>query len=179
MTEIKTVKIADNKIRLLTENNYNDWLVNIRAILRSKKLWKYATESYVSIFNSVDSKKLIELEISNAKAENTEWKNKTEETIDYMTPTIDTKMKNKLKNEHFNNSYKMLLRIKEELKLIDDAQFMRLTKKYYSLNIKDFIERIMGDYHSIALNLVILVTYMEWKHRKCAGAKALVPTRTH
>ena len=47
-------------------------------------------------------------------------------------------MKNKLKNEHFNNSYKMLLKIKEELKLIDDAQFMKFTKNYYSLNIKDF-----------------------------------------
>ena len=55
-----------------------------------------------------------------------------------MTSTIDTKMKNKFKDEHFNNSYKMLLRIKEELKFIDDAQFMRFTKEYYSLNIKNY-----------------------------------------
>ena len=55
-----------------------------------------------------------------------------------MTFTIDTKMKNKFKNEHFNNNYKMLLKIKKELKLIDDAQFMKFTKNYYSLNIKNF-----------------------------------------
>ena len=55
-----------------------------------------------------------------------------------MTFTINTKMKNKFKNEHFNNNYKMLLKIKKELKFIDDAQFMKLTKKYYSLNIKNY-----------------------------------------
>ena len=55
-----------------------------------------------------------------------------------MTFTINTKIKNKFKNEHFNNNYKMLLKIKKELKLIDDAQFIKLTKKYYSLNIKNF-----------------------------------------
>ena len=60
------------------------------------------------------------------------------ETADIMTSTIDSKMKSKLKEKHFNNSYLMLQKIKEELKLIDDAQFMRLTKKYYSLNINDF-----------------------------------------
>ena len=138
MAEIKTIDINDHKIRLLIENNYNDWLMNIRAILRSRKLWKYVIEFYVFIFNSADLKKLIDLKIINVKIEKTEWKNKIEETIDYMTSTIDTKMKNKFKNEHFNNSYKMLLRIKKELKFIDDAQFMRLTKKYYSLNIKNY-----------------------------------------
>ena len=110
MTEIKAIDIDDHKIRLLIENNYNDWLMNIRAILRSRKLWKYAIEFYTSIFNSADLKKLIDLEIISAKVEEIEWKSKIEETIDYITSTIDTKMKNKLKNEHFNNSYKMLLR---------------------------------------------------------------------
>lgn len=138
MAEIKSVEIAGNKIRLLTEDNYNDWLVDIRAILRPRKLWKYATEPYKPTFNPVDPKKPTELEITSAKAEETEWKNKTEETADYMTPTIGSKMKNKLKDEHFNNSYKMLLRIKEELEPTGDAQFMRLTKEYYSLNIKDY-----------------------------------------
>ena len=37
------------------------------------------------------------------------------------------------------------------------------------------IERIMSDYHSIVLNFVVLVTYMQVKHKKCADAKALVP----
>ena len=42
-----------------------------------------------------------------------------------------------------------------------------------------YIEKIMSDYHSIVLNLVILVTYMKWKHRKCANVKTLVSTKTH
>ncbi|KAG6989817.1 hypothetical protein G7Y79_00063g093680 [Physcia stellaris] len=138
MAEVKAVDIGGHKIRLLTEDNYNDWLVDIRAILRPRKLWKYATEPYTPTFNPADPKKPTDLEIISAKAEETEWKSKAEETADYMTPTIGTKMKNKLKDEHFNNSYKMLLRIKEELEPIGDAQFMRLTKEYYSLNIKDY-----------------------------------------
>ena len=47
-------------------------------------------------------------------------------------------MKNKFKNEHFNNSYLMLLKFKKKLKFIDDTQFMKFTKKYYSLNINNF-----------------------------------------
>ena len=138
MTKIKAININDHKIRLLIENNYNDWLMNIRVILRSRKLWKYAIEFYTSIFNSANFKKFIDLKIINAKVEKIEWKNKIEKTIDYMTFTINTKMKNKFKNKHFNNSYKMLLKIKKELKFIDDAQFMKFTKKYYSLNIKNY-----------------------------------------
>ena len=39
----------------------------------------------------------------------------------------------------------------------------------------DNIEKSMGDYHSLLWNLVVLVRYMQVEHKKCAGAKALVP----
>ena len=35
-------------IALLTDKNFGSWIVNIRAELRSKKLWKYTQEVYES-----------------------------------------------------------------------------------------------------------------------------------
>lgn len=113
-----TIKVQDHIIRQLNEDNLNDWLVNIRAILRPLKLWKYATNS-----TSKNDK---------------EWLNKAKKTIDIMIFTISSSIKKKLNNNHFNNNYVMLQRIKEKLQLNDDAQFMRLTQKYYSLDYSDF-----------------------------------------
>ena len=133
-----TVKINGHTIRQLNDNNFSDWFVDIRAVLRPQKLWKYAIEPFndpllakEAVFRSKDENQKL-------KANEAAWLEKVEETADIMTPTIGPKMKSKLKDEHFNNSYLMLLKLKEELEPTGDAQFMRLTKEYYSLNINDF-----------------------------------------
>ncbi len=41
----KSANVVSLHIAPLTENNFSDWLIDIRAHLRSKKLWKYTQES--------------------------------------------------------------------------------------------------------------------------------------
>ena len=136
--KIVTIKINDHTIRQLNDDNFSDWFVDIRAVLRSQKLWKYAIESFNDFVLTKDVVFRISEKKQNLKVNETAWLEKMKETADIMTSTIDSKIKSKLKEEHFNNSYLMLQKIKEELKLTGDAQFMRLTKEYYSLNINDF-----------------------------------------
>ena len=44
---------------------------------------------------------------------------------------------------------------------------------YESMHLIYLIERSMSDYHSLLWNLVILVRYMQLKHKKCANVKTL------
>ena len=99
------------EILRLTEDNFSDWNVDIRALLRSKKLWKYTQE---------------------ACPEGTRNAEKWEETADLMTPTLSTSVKSKLTEEEFNDGYKMYQRL-IVLQPNRTAQFMRYTREYYSL----------------------------------------------
>ncbi len=40
----KSANVVSLHITPLTENNFSDWLIDIRAHLRSRKLWKYTQE---------------------------------------------------------------------------------------------------------------------------------------
>lgn len=43
-----STKEESTRIEQLTKENFGSWFVNIRAELRSKKLWKYTQEVYES-----------------------------------------------------------------------------------------------------------------------------------
>ncbi len=102
--------------RLLTEDNFSDWLTDIRAHLRPKRLWQYTQ-------TALDDK------LSQEKAE---------EAADAMTPTTSVGVKQKLIKEDFNNGYKMLRRLETLLQPPTDAEFMRLTQEYFTLSTADF-----------------------------------------
>lgn len=55
-----------------------------------------------------------------------------------MTFTISVNVKQKLIKEDFNDDYKMLKHLEILLQSFTDAEFMRLTKKYYTLSLIDF-----------------------------------------
>ena len=55
-----------------------------------------------------------------------------------MTSTINHDVKQELEKIHYDNGYLMLQRLKQVLEPERDAQFMRLTKKYYSLQADGF-----------------------------------------
>jgi len=115
----------------LTEENFSDWLIDTRAHLRSKKLWKYTQELY-------DGPEAEDGETSAATKKRKEWVEKAEEAADLMTPTITPAVKKKLTEVEFNDGQKMLARLSTILQPATDLQFMRLTKEYYTLNWNDF-----------------------------------------
>jgi len=54
-----------------------------------------------------------------------------------MTSTLFAEIKRKLTKKNFNNRYKMLTKLSHLLQPNEDAQFMRLTCKYYTLQFDD------------------------------------------
>jgi len=54
-----------------------------------------------------------------------------------MTSTLSAKIKRKLTEKNFNNRYKMLTKLSHLLQPDEDAQFMRLICKYYTLQFDD------------------------------------------
>ena len=60
------------------------------------------------------------------------------QTTDEMTSRISLEIKQMFEVFHFDNDYLMLERLYELLQFMKNAQFMRLTKKFYSLKMKKF-----------------------------------------
>jgi len=116
LTVTMTTLSVRHQIRLLTEENFGDWLIDIRAHLRPKELW----------------------ECTQIAPDDKESQKKTEQAADAMTPTISVGVKQKLIKEDFNDGYKMLRRLEALLQPSTDAEFMRLTKEYYTLSSADF-----------------------------------------
>jgi len=111
-----TTLAVHHQIRLLTEENFGDWLIDIRAHLRPKKLWQ----------------------CTQTAPDDKESQEKVEQAADAMTPTISVGVKQKLAKEDFNDGYKMLRHLEALLQPSTDAEFMRLTKEYYTLSPADF-----------------------------------------
>lgn len=105
-------------ITILKEDNFNDWIIDVRAHLRKEKLWKYTQE--------IGDKKSLE------------WEEKAQEAADFMTPTISPAVKRKLTEAEFDNGYLMISRLTSLLQPKGDAQFMRLTREYYTLSASTF-----------------------------------------
>ena len=108
------------KIEPLTEDNFSSWFVDIRAELRTKKLWKYTQEPYES------------------EGTQARWEEKAQEAADIMTPTISSGVKRRLTEAEFNDGYLMLTRLRELLQPTGSSEFMRLSKEYYTLRFKSF-----------------------------------------
>ena len=60
------------------------------------------------------------------------------QTIDEMTSRISLKIKQMLETFHYDNDYLMLKKLYQQLQFVEDAQFMRFTKKFYSLKMNNF-----------------------------------------
>ena len=110
-------------IRQLIENNYFEWLVDIRTHLRFKKLWKYTQFK-------VDDDLIV--------AQKFKWVEIFEKAVDVMISIINESIKQKFNEIEFNCDYVMLLKIIFLLQSIDDVEYMRLTKKYYTFKYEFF-----------------------------------------
>ena len=110
---------------LLTEKNFNQWLVNTQAKLRSKKLWKYTQSPKPEV------------------DEEEEWEKKSMEAADFLTPLISPSIQQQLTEEDFNNSYKMITSLTKLLQPTGQAQYMCLMQQLFTLlfdNVKNVTE---------------------------------------
>ena len=93
----------ETQIEVLKEDNFSTWFVDIRAKLRSKKLWVYTqspyggTEETETGDQSVSAAKKVQKAIK-------DWEDKSQEAEDLMTPTISRVVKRKLTELEFNDS---------------------------------------------------------------------------
>ena len=110
-------------IRQLNEDNYSEWLVDIRALLRKQKLWKYTQETPPETLTVAALAK---------------WKESSQEAADTMTPTISGPVKKRISAHEFNCGYLMLARVTALNRPTGDGEFMRLTKEYYTLRYTNF-----------------------------------------
>ncbi len=113
---MSTTRLSHNTV--LKEDNFLDWIIDVRAHLRKEKLWQYTQEK--------------------GDKKSSEWEEKAQEAADFMTPTISPTVKRKLTEEEFNNGYLMISRLTSLLAPKGDAQFMRLTREYYTLSANTF-----------------------------------------
>ena len=107
----------------LTEDNYPSWLIDIRAELRKHKLWKYTQE--------IPSESLTVAALA-------KWKESSTEAVDTMTPTITVTVKQILQSNAYDCGFVMMTQLAAHFAPKGDAEFMRLTKEYYSLRYDDF-----------------------------------------
>ncbi|KAF6231597.1 hypothetical protein HO173_010129 [Letharia columbiana] len=126
----------------LTEENFGSWFVNIRAELRSKKLWKYTQGEYnedtvTTATTSTDTETSPPITKKQEKAMK-DWEEKSQEAADLMTPTISPGVQQKLTEAEFNDGYLMLTRLRTILQPTGFSEFMRLSKEYYTLQFKAF-----------------------------------------
>ena len=119
-----SMRDGSTKIEPLTESNFSSWFVDIRAELRTKKLWKYTQEAQ----NQEES----------TPAAVTKWEEKAQEAADLMTPTISSGVKQRLTEAEFNDGFLMLRHLRELLQPTGSSEFMRLSKEYYTLRFKSF-----------------------------------------
>ena len=125
------------QIELLTEKNFGSWFVNIRAELRTKKLWEYTQNAYTEEV-SEEGKPLSEAATKKAEKTQRQWEEKAQEAADLMTPTISPGVQQKLTEADFNDGYLMLISLKVHCQPTGSSEFMRLSKEYYTLQFKAF-----------------------------------------
>lgn len=139
---MSTKDSRSRQIELLTEHNFSSWFVNIRAELRTKKLWKYTQEVYGSedsvpaTFIAEDGKEVTKEITEKEQKAMKDWEGKCQDSADLMTPTISPGVQLKLTEADFNDGYLMLTKLRIELQPSGDSEFLRLSKEYYTLQFK-------------------------------------------
>lgn len=107
------------RIPLLTDTNYSTWLVDIRAILRQKKLWEAVQEPLTS-----ESTKAIVT--------------KHEEAADIVTITISASVKQRLVDSEFNDAYLMLTKLQTLFAPATEQTFMQSIQELFSISPRKF-----------------------------------------
>ena len=151
----------DFMVLMLTKDNYSMWLVDIRARLRKKELWKYTQEIYQPSIVKEEDEALTDEQIAQIAHEKQSWAENAMKAADEMTPRISLEVKQMLDDSHYNDGLLMMKRLEELLQPMRDAQFITLTRELYSLKAVDFSS--MTDFlkHVNVLDEKILATRVQ------------------
>ena len=143
-----TKESSETQIELLTEHNFHSWIVDIRAKLRTKDLWKYTqsqspedeAEEATNEAESSTNTPVPPTAAAQKKRQKAlkEWEENTQQAADLMTPTISCTFKPRLTEAEFNNGFLMLTKLRLELQPSGSSEFIRLSKEYYTLQFKSF-----------------------------------------
>lgn len=60
------------------------------------------------------------------------------EAADFMTPTVSDSIKQKVQTNALNNGFLMMNQLTDICAAKGEAEFMRLTREYYSLNFDEY-----------------------------------------
>ncbi len=163
---MSTKDSSTRQIDALTEENFGLWFVNIRAELRSKKLWKYTQEVYESEDSTVteESTEKPPPVSKRVQKEMKEWEEKSQEAADVMTPTISPGIQLKLTEAEFNDGYLMLTRLRILLQPTGFSEFIRLSKQYYTVKFGSF--KTISEY----------LTHIKVLEEKIAATKVILDT---
>ena len=110
-------------IRQLTDDNCAEWLIDVKILLRSKKPWEY-TQS------GPDPEKSAPVQAK--------WTQSAMEAADLMTPTTSGSVKQKLQVGASDSGFIMITQLIDTYAPKGKAEFMRLTREYYSLRFADY-----------------------------------------
>ncbi|PMD15687.1 hypothetical protein NA56DRAFT_328837 [Hyaloscypha hepaticicola] len=120
---------------LLEEENYNEWLIDIRALLQSKKLWQYAKtplparpEAPAEDTDTATKQQYIEA----IQAYETEVEKHIEAT-DLVTPLISGNVKRKLILTDFDDINQMIAHLQELYNPASEQIFIQLFQQLFTL----------------------------------------------
>jgi len=145
----------DFKISLLKgKDNYAIWLIDIRAILRSKNYWnsslsdgnaevataaaaqlqqaKQAATPPATPAAAPPNQAVIERRVRR------EWQTASEKAADVITLTLHADVKGKLHEDDFNDAFKMMTHLKELYEPSTDTEFFMLMRELLGLHYADF-----------------------------------------
>lgn len=97
--------------------NYHTWLIDIKALLRRRKLWQYTQNTKQEADSALQK----------------DYDDKVIDAADLITPFLGEAIKNQLSPEDFDNGYEMLAKIKNHCQPDNDVQFFALHREIFSL----------------------------------------------
>jgi hypothetical protein len=144
------------------KDNYAIWLIDIRAILRSKNYWNSSLSNGDTEVATATAAQLQQAKQAYATPPATpatpaatpaasppnhavierrvrrEWQTSSEKAADIITLTLHADVKAKLREEDFNDAFKMMSHLKELYEPSTDTEFFMLMRELLSIRHADF-----------------------------------------